>query len=160
MKPKCDCHYHERQVCNICQGVDPSKPALDRMTHEEVKEAVRVLLHVRAKPGEAPIEFANRYQAEIEKIEARGWRLGLSLSVHTQTKTSRGHWMLKKPKTVFNVVYAFYDRNNIATKVIFHVSECRTKREALARIGKCPAPTYKQLEFAKSTPAACWQPGD
>lgn len=143
MKPKCDCHYHEHQVCNICQGVDPSKPATDQMTHEEVQMAVRELLRVQAKPGEAPIEFANRYQAEIEKIEQRGWRLGLSLSVHTERITKCGRWSLKKPRTIFNVVYAFYDRGNIATKVIFHVSECRTKREAMTRIAQCPAPAYK-----------------
>lgn len=25
----CDCHLHENQVCDVCQGVDPDNPAKD-----------------------------------------------------------------------------------------------------------------------------------
>jgi len=148
MKPTCDCRYFDHQVCNICQDVDPAKPSTDRtvrtvvdnLTREEVKTAVCELVRMKAGPGEAAIDFAHRCQMAIDMVEGKGWRLGLSLSVHAQVKTSRGHWFLKQPRNIFNVVYSFYDRGNIATKVIFHISECRTKREAMARIEQCPAP--------------------
>lgn len=29
-EPKCDCHLHEFQVCDICQGVDPDNPEPDK----------------------------------------------------------------------------------------------------------------------------------
>jgi hypothetical protein len=118
---------------------------VDNLTVEEVKESVKNIhrMHPLSDgPGVEPaIEFALRCQAEVDKIEARGWKLGLSLSSHTQTRAkSGGQWLLRAPRKVFHVVYAFYDRADMMTKVLFHISECATKREALERISKCPAP--------------------
>jgi hypothetical protein len=97
-----------------------------------------------ALPGEPALEFARRYQVEVDKIEARGWKMGLSLSERQQTRARRASWLLKAPKKVFAVVYAFYNRANFDQRIFFHVSECSTKREALERISKCPAPTHNR----------------
>jgi hypothetical protein len=71
------------------------------------------------------------------------------LSTHTQVFTKGGgKWLLKSPRKVFHVLYAFYHRGNLTTKVLFHISECKTKREALERISKCPAPSLKQLHLS------------
>jgi len=145
--PSCDCHYYDHQVCDICQGVRPAEIVpgdVDNLTVEEINEAVRKLVRMTALPGEPALEFARRYQAEIDKIEARGWKMGLSLSERQQTRTRRASWLLKAPKKVFAVVYAFYNQANFDERIFFHVSECSTKREALERISKCPAPTHNR----------------
>jgi hypothetical protein len=161
-QPTCDCSNHERQVCDICQGVDPALPGsertvatiVDNLTADEVKEAVKNIHRMHLIPDgpgvEPAIEFALRCQAEVAKIEERGWRLGLSLSTHTQVfAKGGGKWLLKSPRKVFHVLYAFYKitssaDGNLTTKVLFHISECSTKREALERISKCPAPTHNR----------------
>ena len=118
-------------------------PIVDAMTVEEINEAVRKLVRMTALPCVNALEFVRRYQAEIDKIEARGWKMGLSLSERQQIRARRASWLLKAPKKVFAVVYAFYNQANFDERIFFHVSECSTKREALERISKCPAPMPK-----------------
>jgi len=155
-QPSCNCADHERQVCNICQGVQPIEIVpgdVDNLTVEEVQEAIKNIHRMQPipdGPGVEPlIEFALRCQAEVDKIESKGWKLGLSLSSHAQTRTkSGGKWLLRAPRKVFHVVSAFYDRANPMSKVLFHISECKTKREALERISRRPAPSLKQLHLS------------
>ena len=156
-QPSCDCSNHERQVCNICQGIQPIEIVpgdVDNLTFEEVMGAIKSIHRMSPLPDgpgvEPLIDFSLRCQAEVDKIEEKGWKLGLSLDSHMQIRTKNGghKWLLKSPRKVFQVVAAFYDRANPASKVLFHISDCATKREALERISRRPAPSLKQLHLS------------
>jgi hypothetical protein len=64
-KRKCDCHKYERQVCDICQGVDPKNPAKDKLSNEEIIEAIKRYLKTTRKKLKKARENDSEYNSSL-----------------------------------------------------------------------------------------------
>lgn len=112
-----------------------------KLSQEEVRAIVRELCSTRQEPGESGLDYANRINAVVARIEAGGWKLGLSLGSVWQTKARRGdHYLLKKPRLKYLVVAAFYDADSPMSYVHYYNNEMDTKGQAMLLVKSLPAP--------------------
>jgi hypothetical protein len=69
-KPKCDCHLHERQVCDICQGVTGNE--------KDVEPGPPAYGYHTVKIARGKIGYSSKIREELEELvdaESQGVRI-------------------------------------------------------------------------------------